>query len=73
MKRFALSVLFMGMIFFLSSVGWAGDENKTPPKTFHGVPCSKDCGGHIAGYEWAKKKQARTVEDCRGRSKSFVE
>lgn len=24
--------------------------------TFFGSPCTKDCSGHKAGYEWAKRK-----------------
>ena len=28
--------------------------------TFFGSPCTKDCSGHRAGYEWAKRKGAVT-------------
>jgi len=24
--------------------------------SFHGSPCTKDCSGHRAGYEWYKRK-----------------
>jgi len=43
------------------------------PKTFHDTPCTKDCGGHKAGYEWAQKKKVTKPEQCGGKSKSFVE
>jgi hypothetical protein len=26
--------------------------------TFQGRPCTKDCSGHLAGYQWAMKKAA---------------
>lgn len=41
--------------------------------TFHGVPCTKDCGGHKAGYEWARKKAVTSVGQCGGKSASFTE
>lgn len=40
---------------------------------FHGYPCTKDCSGHKAGYDWAKKKNITDPADCHGRSQSFVE
>lgn len=40
---------------------------------FMGYTCTKDCSGHKAGYEWAKKKNLTDPADCRGRSNSFVE
>lgn len=36
--------------------------------TFFGSPCTKDCGGHKAGYEWKKKNPTRTSNSP---SKSF--
>ncbi len=40
---------------------------------FKGYPCTQDCSGHKAGYEWAQKNNIIDPEDCRGKSKSFVE
>jgi hypothetical protein len=42
-------------------------------KTFHDATCSKDCGGHKAGYEWARKKGISAPEQCGGKSNSFTE
>lgn len=35
--------------------------------TFKGSPCTQDCSGHRAGYEWYKRKQRQP----RSRSASF--
>lgn len=42
-------------------------------KTFHGYPCTKDCSGHEAGYEWAQDKGLYSYDDCSGNSNSFIE
>ena len=36
-------------------------------------PCSGDCSGHTAGYEWAEQKDIDDVDDCSGNSNSFIE
>jgi hypothetical protein len=41
--------------------------------TFKGAPCTKDCSGHQAGYEWARKKGIKTPGQCGGKSNSFTE
>jgi hypothetical protein len=40
---------------------------------FHGYPCTQDCSGHQAGYEWAERKGIDSVDDCGGNSNSFIE
>ena len=40
---------------------------------FHGYPCTKDCSGHKAGYEWAERKGIDDPADCGGKSNSFTE
>lgn len=40
---------------------------------FHGYPCTKDCSGHKAGYEWAQKKGVTDPAQCGGNSNSFKE
>jgi hypothetical protein len=40
---------------------------------FYGYPCTQDCSGHEAGYEWAKRKGIDDVDDCGGNSTSFIE
>ena len=40
---------------------------------FHGYPCTVDCSGHEAGYDWAEKKDIDSTFDCSGNSNSFNE
>lgn len=40
---------------------------------FHGYPCSEDCSGHEAGYEWAEDNGISDLVDCGGNSQSFIE
>lgn len=40
---------------------------------FHGYPCTQDCSGHKAGYEWAQAKDIGDPADCGGKSNSFTE
>jgi len=35
--------------------------------TFKGSPCTRDCSGHLAGYEWYKRKRRIPLS----RSQSF--
>ena len=64
---------------------YAGPEAKTlsyglddgldarEPRTFEGYPCTVDCSGHEAGYEWAEEKGLDDPDDCGGNSNSFIE
>ena len=38
-----------------------------------GYPCTEDCSGHEAGYEWAADNGISNPYDCSGNSRSFVE
>ena len=40
---------------------------------FRGYPCTQDCSGHMAGYQWALKKRLSSPSQCSGRSNSFIE
>jgi hypothetical protein len=40
---------------------------------FHGYPCTRDCSGHEAGYEWAERKGVSDPDECGGNSESFRE
>ena len=42
-------------------------------QTFNGYPCTVDCSGHEAGYEWAERKGINDISDCGGNSNSFIE
>jgi hypothetical protein len=41
--------------------------------TFADQGCTKDCGGHKAGYAWASEKDITDPDQCGGRSWSFIE
>ncbi|SDQ24426.1 hypothetical protein SAMN05216569_0265 [Pseudoxanthomonas sp. CF125] len=41
--------------------------------TFGGYPCSVDCSGHEAGYQWANDNGITDPDDCTGNSQSFIE
>lgn len=40
---------------------------------FNRYPCTVDCSGHEAGYEWAFDKDIDNIDDCGGNSNSFIE
>jgi len=61
--RLALSCLLLG----LSSLPSNGQIY------FHGYPCTVDCSGHRAGYEWAERKGVADPDSCSGNSNSFIE
>lgn len=49
------------------------DSAADSPKTFHGDPCTSDCSGHQAGYDWAERHDIDDEDDCGGNSESFIE
>lgn len=49
-----------------------GQESQENP-SFGGYPCTADCSGHEAGYQWAEEKSIDDPDDCSGNSDSFVE
>ena len=40
---------------------------------FYGYPCTQDCSGHEAGYNWADEHGVTDEADCNGSSSSFNE
>jgi hypothetical protein len=40
---------------------------------FKGYRCTVDCSGHEAGYEWASSNDIDDIDDCVGKSNSFIE
>lgn len=40
---------------------------------FKGYPCTIDCSGHEAGYQWAAARGIDDPDDCGGNSPSFIE
>lgn len=47
------------------------DEDIINELTFHGSKCKKNCGGHRAGFFWARLKQLTDVDKCSTPSTSF--
>lgn len=41
--------------------------------SFMGYPCTVDCSGHEAGYQWAEDNGVGDPSDCGGNSSSFIE
>ena len=51
-----------------------GDDEVNPePPSYMGYPCTVDCSGHEAGYQWAEEKGIDDPDDCGGNSNSFIE
>lgn len=65
-----LSVGTVGAIFAITS---CMTTNTASAQTFHGYPCTEDCSGHEAGYNWAEQHGIEDPGDCDGNSDSFVE
>jgi len=40
---------------------------------YKGYPCTVDCSGHEAGYDWAEANDIDDESDCTGNSQSFIE
>jgi hypothetical protein len=53
--------------------GMATREPRAEGATFHGYACTKDCSGHIAGYQWAEKHGITNAGNCGGKSLSFFQ
>lgn len=50
-----------------------GTQNNYGGLYFNGYPCTDDCSGHEAGYDWAEEHDIDNVDDCGGNSDSFIE
>lgn len=40
---------------------------------YKGFPCTQDCQGHIAGYNWARDRSLMNIQDVDTNSNSFLE
>lgn len=49
------------------------EESIYVPLKFHGYPCTEDCSGHTAGFDWAEEHGITDPGDCGGKSESFIE
>jgi hypothetical protein len=43
------------------------------PQDLSGQPCTENCPGHEAGYQWAEQNSVADPNDCGGHSNSFFE
>lgn len=49
----------------------AADGTANEGLTFNGYPCTVDCSGHRAGYEWADRNWITDPSECWNHSRSF--
>ena len=61
------TVAIVGLGLGLYSTGALGQSY------FGSYPCTSDCSGHEAGYNWAEQKGIDQADDCGGNSRSFIE
>ena len=55
-------------------VGTVTEQELTEqPLMYKGYPCTKDCGGHMAGYAWAVRNNIDDEDYCGSNSNSFWE
>jgi hypothetical protein len=78
-------LLFVGIVFVLYTCSKNQDSPKTassysysashngPTAQFGNYPCTIDCSGHQAGYDWAELNGIDDEYDCTGNSISFIE
>lgn len=58
---------------FQAGPGYSGTSTSLTGLTYAGDPCTIDCSGHEAGYEWAEEQGISDPDDCGGKSDSFIE
>lgn len=79
-----LGIAFSLFIFGVVVYGFIIDDssNKSAPvnnyypesnRSFKDYPCTVDCSGHEAGFEWAEDNSIEDASDCNGNSNSFNE
>jgi len=61
------------------NLAWARSRKEYVPiesaygtQYFRGEVCTNDCGGHVAGYEWADENRIDDELRCGGNSDSFI-
>jgi hypothetical protein len=52
---------------------WPIIHSAAAQEYFNGYPCTEDCSGHQAGYDWAEQNEITNPGDCGGSSQSFIE
>lgn len=58
---------------FLAAGLLAGTPVPALAQSFGRYPCTVDCSGHEAGYDWAQQKGISSTYGCGGNSQSFIE
>lgn len=66
-------VIMKVVIFTVFSVLFLTSPALAQGREFHGYPCTQDCSGHRAGYEWAQRRGITSPYECGGNSRSFIE
>ena len=61
----------LSIMFCLVAIAFPAVANSQ--SDFHGYPCTGDCSGHEAGYDWAERNGIADPDECGGNSDSFVE
>jgi hypothetical protein len=61
----------MNLVHTSALVFFAASFAPVSAQTFLGYPCTEDCSGHEAGYDWAIKNGISDESECIGNS--FVE
>jgi hypothetical protein len=67
------SLPFGFVLFCLSLTPLSTWQSADAQEYFNGYPCTQDCSGHEAGYEWAQQNGITNPGDCNGNSQSFNE
>jgi hypothetical protein len=65
--KYLISLAFSSVTFAASS------QIASAQQYFYGDPCTQDCSGHQAGYDWAEQNGIGDASDCGGNSQSFIE
>ncbi len=68
--KILLSIL--GLV-LLTGSGCLAEEDYSGGEDFNGYPCTEDCSGHEAGYSWAEDNDIDDIDNCEGKSDSFIE
>lgn len=67
----SIRMLLTTMVAAATLAMWCGVADAQD--SFNGYPCTDDCSGHQAGYDWAERNGIADPGDCGGNSQSFIE
>ena len=61
------------MLILVAILSFNALSQSSHAEDFKGYPCTEDCSGHEAGYEWAERNDIDDEFDCGGNSNSCIE